>query len=129
MGSLTARDIVAKLEELSEVRAAADVTRIDYEAKREEILKAVKTELDALAAEYEPLLASANERAAALEAEVRRDVVDHGASIKASRLHAVFSRGRITWDNKGLDNFAIAHPEVLRFRKEGEPGVSLRVVK
>ena len=129
MASITAPDIIAKLEELAEVRAAVDITRMDYEAKREEILKAVKAELDALAAEYEPLLASANERVAVLDTEVKRAVVEYGASIKASRLHAVYARGRIAWDNKGLDGYAVAHPEVLTFRKEGAPSVSLRVVE
>ncbi len=129
MDSITAHDIIAKLEEIAEVRAAADVTRMDYEAKREEILKAVKAELDALEAEYEPLLASANQRVAALETEVKRDVIEYGASVKASKLHAVYARGRISWDNKGMDGYAVAHPEILTFRKEGEPSVSLRVVK
>jgi hypothetical protein len=129
MDSLTAQDILSKLEELAEVRAAADVTRIDYEAKRTEILKAVQAELDALAAEYEPLFATAEERAAALEAEIKRDVVEYGASVKGSTLHAVYARGRISWDNQGLDGYAAAHPEILTFRKEGEPSVSLRVAK
>lgn len=129
MSSITAQYIIAKLEALAEVRAAAEVTRMDYEAKREEILTAVKAELDALTAEYEPLLASANERVALLESEVKRDVVEYGASVKAKQLHAVYARGRVSWDNRGLDGYAAAHPEILTFRKEGEPSVSLRVVK
>ena len=58
--------IIAKLDELSEIKAAAEVTRLDYEAKRAEIMKAVLAQLDDLAAEYEPLIESAEERATAL---------------------------------------------------------------
>ncbi len=63
--------IIAKLDQLSETKAAAEVTRLDYEAKRAEIMKAVQAQLDDLAAEFEPLINSAEERAADLEAEIR----------------------------------------------------------
>lgn len=129
MSSTIAQDIASKLEELAEVRAAIQITQIDYEAKREEILKTIQAELEALAAEYDPLLASANDRATVLEAEIKSDVITHGLTVKASSLQAVYARGRISWDNKGLDNFAADHPEILKFRKMGEPSVSLRGVK
>ena len=40
--------VAAKLERLSNLRGAADVARLNYEAKRAEILKQVQAELDAL---------------------------------------------------------------------------------
>ncbi len=121
--------IIAKLDQLSEIKAAAEVTRLDYEAKRAEIMKAVQAQLDDLAAEFEPLIKSAEERAAELEVEIKRDVLTQGASIKGRRLQAVFSRGRVSWDTEALDAYAIAHPEVGKFRRQGQPSVSLRVVK
>jgi hypothetical protein len=45
-------DILAKLDELDSIRTAVDVTRVDYEAKRAEILKKVQAELDALDEEF-----------------------------------------------------------------------------
>jgi len=121
--------IIAKLDQLSEIKAATEVTRLDYEAKRVEIMKAVQAQLDDLAAEFEPLLNSAEERATALEAEIRQDVLAHGASVKGRRLYAVFSRGRVSWDTDRLDVYASTHPEVIEFRTQGQPSVSVRVVK
>lgn len=121
--------IAAKLDELADVRAAVDATRIDYEIKRTEILKAVQTELDALDAEYQPLLESSQARITALETEIKSAVLYYGASVKGSRLYAVYYRGRVTWDREELDRYAGSHPEILKYRKEGEPGVSLRAVK
>ena len=121
--------IIAKLDQLSEIKAAAEVTRLDYEAKRAEIMKAVQARLDDLAAEFEPLIKSAEERAADLEIEIKRDVLTQGASIKGRRLHAVFSTGRVSWDTEALNAYALAHPEVGEFRRQGQPSVSLRVVK
>jgi hypothetical protein len=121
--------IVAKLEELAELRAAVDLTRADYDEKRAEILKAVQAELDALEAEYAPLLTTAEERAAALEAEIRAEVLEAGASVRGSRLQAVYARGRTSWDTAGLDAYAADHPEVQDYKRQGAPSVSLRILK
>lgn len=121
--------IVAKLEELAELRAAADLTRADYDEQRAAILRAVQAELDALEAEYAPLFATAEERAAALEAEIRAAVLANGASVRGSRVQAVYLRGRTTWDTARLDAYAEDHPEVRDFKRQGAPSVSLRVLK
>ena len=123
------QQIIAKLDELSELKAAADLTRIDYEARRAEILKAVQADLDELEAEYAPLLDTASDRIATLEGEIRQDVLAHGASVKGGRLQAVYVRGRVSWDTKALDVYTLSHPEVVSFRQEGAPSVSLRVVR
>jgi hypothetical protein len=122
-------DLVAKLDELAELKSAADVTRLDYEAKRAEILRNVQNELDALAVEYEPRLEAVNERIAELENEIKGAVLQHGSTVRGSRIYAVFYRGRISWDTKGLDRYAESHPEVVEFRKQGEPSVTLRIAK
>jgi hypothetical protein len=120
--------IIAKLNELSDVQAALAVARLDYEAKRAEILKTVQAELDALSEEYQPLIDVSEGRIAALSEEIKQEVSRYGASVKAAHLHAVYSRGRVTWDTKGLDRYAVGHPEVIGFRKQGQPTVSLRTV-
>jgi hypothetical protein len=122
-------DIVSKLDELSDVQSAVDVARVDYEAKRAEIMRSVQAELDALDAEYEPLFEASTARIAALTEEIKQAVMMAGASVKGAHLHAVYTRGRVTWDTKGLDKFAVSHPEVTQYRKQGEPNVSLRTVK
>jgi len=122
-------DIVAKLNELSEIQSAVDVARVDYEAKRAEILRTIQAELDALDAEFEPLFEASRERLATLTEEIKQAVVQSGVSVKGAHLHAVYTKGRVTWDTRGLDKFAVSHPEVIAYRKQGEPSVSLRNVK
>ncbi|MCA1553883.1 MAG: hypothetical protein LC737_05850 [Chloroflexi bacterium] len=121
--------IVAKLEQLSEMQNAADVLRLDYEAKRQEILRAVQAELDALADEYQPLVDTLSENIESLTDEIRGDVLAHGATVKCERLQAVYMRGRVSWDTRALDHYAESHPDVQAYRREGEPRVQLRVVK
>ena len=121
--------ITARLEELSEMQAAVEVTRLDLEAKRAEILKSVQAELDALEDEYAPLLATAEARIEALKEEIKSEVLEHGASVRGGHLQAVYSRGRVTWDTHRLEDYAEAHPEVNEFRREGSPSVGLRSVR
>lgn len=64
-----------------------------------------------------------------LEADIKTAVLQHGESIKADKLQAVYAKGRETWDSKGLTGYAIVHPEILTLKKTGEPSVSLRAVK
>ncbi|MBE0683173.1 MAG: hypothetical protein IH589_14790 [Anaerolineales bacterium] len=124
----TREHVAEKLVRLTNLRGAADVARLDYEAKRAEILKQIQTELNALDSEYQPILESADENIAALENEIKTDVLLHGESVSAGYYRASYTKGRVSWDNDGLANYAASHPDVIQFRKQGQPIVTLRVV-
>ena len=49
--------------------------------------------------------------------------------LKGSLLHAIYAAGRASWDTKALEGYAVAHPEILQFKKVGEPSVSIREMK
>jgi len=118
----------AKLERLSNLRGAADLARLDYESKRTEILKQVQAELDTLDLEYKPTLEATEENIAALENEIKTEVLLYGESVSGGFYRASFTQGRVSWDNEGMTKYAALHPDVLQFRKQGQPVVSLRVV-
>lgn len=120
--------VASKLERLSSLRGAADLARLDYETKRAAILKQVQAELDALDLEYKPILDATEENIATLENEIKTDVLLYGESISGGSYRATFTRGRVSWDNEGISKYAESHPDVLQFRKQGQPIVTLRVV-
>lgn len=124
----TREHVTEKLERLSNLRAASDVTRLDYESKRKEILKQVQAELDTLEAEYKPLLESVDGNIASLETEIKTEVLLYGESIQGGTFRAVYTKGRTAWDNNAIEKYAELHPEILRFRKQGPPSVALRIV-
>lgn len=124
----TRQHVTEKLERLSNLRAAADVARLDYEGKRAGILKQVQAELDALEVEYKPLLESVDENIASLETEIKTEVLLHGESVQGGTFRAVYTKGRISWDGNGIEKYAELHPEILHYRKQGAPSVSLRIV-
>lgn len=120
--------IADKLKRLENLKGAADVARLDYESKRAEILKQIQSQLDALDSEYKPLLESAEENISTLENEIKTDVLLHGESVTGGMYRATFTKGRVSWDNEGIEKYASSHPEVIQFRKQGQPIVTLRVV-
>ena len=121
--------VTDKLERLSNLRSAADLARMDYEAKRAAILKQIQAELDALDVEYDPLFETADENIALLETEIKNDVLRYGDSLQGGIYRAVYVQGRISWDNDRMNRYAESHPELLQFRKQGQPSVTLRVVQ
>ncbi len=121
-------DVVAKLKRLADLRAAQDMTRLDYESKRAEVLKTVQAELDALESEYQPKMDAAEENAALLADEIKNDVLLGGKTVSTDMYQAVYVKGRVIWDSAGMSEYAETHPEVLRYRREGRPNVQLREV-
>ena len=124
----TRQHVSEKLFRLTNLQAATDLTRMDYEEKRNEILKQVQSELAALDAEYKPLLESAEENITMLTAEIKNDVLLHGDSVQGGAYRALYVQGRTSWDNAGMTKYASAHPDVLKFRKQGQASVTLRIV-
>ncbi len=122
-------DVVRKLERLADLRAAQDLTRLDYESKRAEVLKKVQAELDALESEYQPLIEAANDNASTLEEEIKNDVLLGGKTVSTDVYQAVYVKGRVIWDNAGINEYAQSHPEVLQYRSIGKPNVQLREVR
>jgi hypothetical protein len=132
LGQMNARParehVSAKLERLSNLRGAADLARLDYESKRAEIMKEVQADLDALDFEYRPILDATEENIAALENEIKTDVLLYGETVSGGSYRASYTQGRISWDSDGMTKYAAAHPDVLQFRKQGQPSVTLRAV-
>ena len=117
------------LDKLSEIQSAADELQLDYNQKRTAILATVQEQLDALEAEYRPNLNAAVENANTITQAIKAAVLEHGAGVRGTYLPAVYAKGRVSWDSKALEGFSAAHPEILTFRKVGEPSISIRGLK
>ena len=66
---------------------------------------------------------------AGLQDRIKAEVLNYGATVTGQFKQAVFVKGRVSWESKGLDGFAVAHPEINQFRKQGDPSISIREVK
>jgi hypothetical protein len=118
-----------KLNELAELRAALDVLNLQKQDVIDSILTPeIKAKLAEIDAEFAGKAETAQTKATALEAEIKQDVLSEGATVKGNFYMAVFSKGRVSWDPKSLDGYAVGHPEILSFRKEGDPSISIRKI-
>jgi len=121
--------IETKLDELSELYAQRDLSTMEKQKLIDAVLTAeIKAKIAEIEAEFSGKGEVVGEKITTLENEVKELVKQSGQSVKGQFLHAVFAKGRVTWDSKSLDGYLKAHPELNEFRKEGEPSVSLRKI-
>jgi len=89
-----------------------------------DVLAAAQDQLFKLRAESG--IAEIEDAIAAMKKAIGAEVLAHGAPVKGSVLMAVINKGRVTWDAKLLEGYAVAHPEIKAARKEGEQTVTIR---
>ena len=122
-------EIIEKLDKLADFQANRDLLDLQKQELIDQILTPeIKEKLAEINTEFVAKAESVNANIDYLERDVKTSVIEVGETIRGQFLMAVWTRGRISWDTKALDGFAAAHPEVLQFRKTGEPSVSLRKV-
>lgn len=137
-GTLAGRIVSEKLEEYPAVPVCAEDAVDLLMAVRSGIadIAAAKQKLiDSLLSEYHHKIQAFDDdivelqgRAAELEHKVRNAALSLKGSIKGNLGQVVYSKGRVSYDVKSLDAYAVANPQVLAFRKEGDPSVSIRAV-
>ena len=121
---------IEKLNMLAEFQAERDALQL----KKQELIDSVltpeiKAQLADIEAEFAPEAKEIEENIAHITEVIKPEVIAAGGTVKGAYLQAVYSRGRVSWDTKALDGYAAGHPEILQFRKEGEPIVSIRANK
>ena len=118
-----------KLDLLSSYEKEVETLQYEKQVLIDKVMTAdVKKQLDDIDAEFGKKVSDANAKIADLQTEVKQDVIALKTTIRGKFLMAVYNKARVTWDNKGLEGFMVAHPEIVAFRKEGEPTVTLRKV-
>lgn len=119
--------IQIKIRQLEELDAQAEITRLDKQKALSRVIPAeVKAKMETIELEFGQQLEAIRETIAKLESEVKLAVLNHGETVKGDRYKAVYGKGRVSWNSKGLAGYMVAHPEIEAFRSEGSPTVSIR---
>jgi hypothetical protein len=119
--------IAEKLDRLAKLYAEQEALGAQKKAFIDQVLpKEIRDRLNDIEAEFSQKAEAAAANIDALEAEVKAETLVHGESVRGPGIQAVWNKGRQTWDSKGLTSYGEAHPEVLQFRKEGDPSVTIR---
>jgi hypothetical protein len=104
----------------------ADLHAAHGEARLAALTPAVRQRWRDLDAYYAADLDTLEAQVQARTVLVKEAVLVQGHSVQGHGLHAVYVKGRVSWDDRALQGFATGHPEVLQFRTQGAPSVSLR---
>jgi hypothetical protein len=123
-------EIAQLLDQLANFRAQQDVLNLQKRELIDQILtEEIKARLEEIEAEFATRMEAVDENIALLEEEIRAEVIQHGATVKGTFLRAVWNKGRVSWDTRGIERYAQSHPEVLDFRKQGSPYVSITKIE
>jgi hypothetical protein len=118
------------LDQLADLQAQRDALQVEKQRLIDSILTPeIRAKLAEIDLEFDEKTETVNQNITELEEAVKNVVKNSGSSYKGQYLQAVWSRPRITWDTPSLEHYAEVHPEILRFRKQGEPSVSIRALK
>lgn len=86
----------------------------------------VKERIEEIEARFADQIHVHNSNIASIKSAIKGDVLELGSTVKGVGYMTVWSKGRVTWNGKGLSGYMVAHPEIEAFRKEGKPSVSIR---
>jgi len=123
------QDIITQLDELAKLKDELYAALTVYENERGQVLSSVKPLLDDVEARMVEAPTEVRAALARKEEAIKRAVIAAGQTVKGSGMQAVYSHGRVTWNAPALDGYALGHPELFAFRKEGQPSVTIREVK
>ena len=126
-------DITEKLNKLSLLQMAIETNREYFNGLKEDWMKQIPVEvkdaLDKIDAEFNERQADVGKQIDEITKEIKLDTINFGSTIKGTFLMAVYNKARVTWDNKGLEGFMVAHPEIKAFRNDkGEPTCTIRKI-
>ena len=118
-----------KLDALADLQSQKDVISLQKQAVIDSVLTPeIRQKLADIDAEFAGKSEFVDAEIARLTDSVKTEVLLNGATVKGNFLMAVYTKGRETWDGKGLAGFMVAHPEIEKFRKVGEPSISIRKI-
>jgi len=120
--------IEEKLDQLAEFRAVIK----DFTNEITKLVECALLRCPDLKERYDEVqfaIGATTEKENILSEEIKEVVIKSGESVKGNFLQAVYSKGKITWDTKALEGYAVVHPEVNQLKKVGEPLVSIRDIK
>lgn len=104
---------------LLETRAAIEFQIADKTSLLRSLLNTIKAEADRLTIEEQKALAEC-------ELRIKELTLAFGETVGGSVYQSTYNSGRVTWNNEGLKGYAVAHPEIEQFKREGKPYVSIK---
>lgn len=122
--------IIEELSELENLHSQIASLETEKDGRINQILTPeILAQVEAIKTEFSGKVKDIKQQASSLENKVKRYVLEYGATVKGNSLQIVWNKGSMRWDTKSIEDYSLSHPEILQFRKEGKPYVSIRVIQ
>ena len=119
--------IKQNLNSLDSAYCRLDAIRLTKQDMKDKILTPEMIQkMEDLDAEFEPAENLVAEEIQRLTDTIKMQVIKHGESVKGEFMQCSWVKGRTSWNSKGLEGYAVANPDVLRFKKVGNPSASIK---
>ena len=112
--------------ELEATKAQRAQLEQEINAKTAKVYADIASRKNEIEIEFSGKAGDADENIKKLEAEIKAAVKAEGKSVKGKFFHAVYVKGRVTWNTDKMDAWLVDHPFLKEARKEGEPSITLR---
>lgn len=121
--------IEAKLDRLADYQAKRDYLNLEKKELLDQVIPPeIRQRIEEIEAEFSGRLEAVDANIAELEVDIRQDALQASVSTRGTFLAAVWCRGRVAWDNDALEHYAHTHPEILRYRKQSKPYITIRKI-
>lgn len=120
-------EAIGMLTALRELRAMLDAARMDMQTCLDSIMtKEQHQQVADIQMEFVPRIEEMEEKIKEYEQSIRDAVLAAGESQAADGVQAVYAKGRVSWDTRALDALTDVHPWLAKYKRVGEPSVSIR---
>lgn len=110
------------------IRSIKAEVQARVEAKTKDIYTAIAQRKADIEAEFAGKTEAVDENIRKLTEEIKAEVKDLKISVKGSFYHAIYNKGRITWNTDKMEAWIVDHPFLKEARKEGDPSVTIRKI-
>lgn len=120
------RELLAKVTSMRFEIASMEQS---WDRMREELIpEDVREKIKELGEEMAPKVASMAEEVEKAEAELRQMVASYGQTVTGLRFQVVYISPKPVWNEKALEGYAAAHPDILALKSMSEPKTQIRAV-
>lgn len=111
-----------RIEQYEEIADRLETLETGYEVRVRDACKDIQDDLDELTASIE----TAKDELKSLRESISEDVLSVQDTLRGENWMFVYNKPAIRWRTADLPGYALAHPEILELRYEGEPRMSVR---
>jgi hypothetical protein len=127
---LDEKELQTKIDELADTEVQLDLIIAEKETLKKSLIpEEIQMEMESVEFEYVDKIKAVEDNIKVRKDQLKALLMEYAKPLKSKYYTWTYKEGDPIWDTKGLDGFAVSHPEMLFLRKEGKPVTKLTPVR